>query len=46
MTKSFGCEDEDVQELCIQCLKDLACQYYDYLNLYFDSVCAVIGLAM
>jgi importin subunit beta-1 len=24
----------------------LTCQYYDYLNLYFDRVCAVIGLAM
>ena len=35
-----------MQELCIQCLKDISVQQYEYLGIYFDRICGVIGLAM
>lgn len=46
VTGAFGCGDEDVQEQCVQCLKDIAVSQYEYLNIYFDNICSVIGLAM
>ena len=33
--------DEEVQESALHCLRDIATQEYEYLELYFAEVCQV-----
>lgn len=34
-----GSADEEVQESALHCLRDIATQEYQYLELYFEKVC-------
>lgn len=46
MSKIFEaceCQDEDVQENSLMCLREIAVQEYEYIDLYFVKVCQVTG---
>ena len=43
---AYSCNDDDVQELVMLCLKELSVAQYEQLVFYFDSICQLIGQAM
>lgn len=46
LLKTYECDEEEVQEICMQCLKELAVQEYDSLPFYFADITALVGRAM
>ena len=43
--EAAGSADEDIQENSLHCLREIAVQEYDFIQLYFVNVCAVTGKA-